>query len=402
MKRHVVVLLRIVLMTGGLLGVFGLYQATLAGKETTTVFETVYANCIIILVSLVYYCIFKLLFVSCHPPGRRPRRFMIIPRDQDSSRYVDLQQVTSTTDVILGVPRLTIQNVWTLVYGVGVILFVSGYCILGLHPFCLACVGLGMSILAIDELICPRHPLNKLYSSARYASLLTVIVSLLLVTFDLINTVLVSFVASLDLYSLVFGLGLPLTSQFLMIAVRDNRRYSLGSVLEVCEFGLPFTAFLGVFHLSVAYGQRYQMINYETVQHFQGNLSVSMHGNEIVSVLVRTDGPFLLFYGLAPFLVIPSLLAYVSCVLDGSAIDPLLSVSLTLCVQYLLLCATSPLGIYGTVCCAVAIAIRVIADFTPCLSEYPGRCDSLQLSPEALRKREEQLAHEPAAELSSL
>lgn len=393
MKRHLVVFLRIVLMTGGLLGVFGLYQATLAGENTATVFETVYANCIIILVSLVYYCVYKLLLASCYPRSRQPRRVMLIPRDQDSSRYLDLHQIASTTDVILGVPRLTIQNVWTLVYGVGAILFVSGYCVLGLHPFCLACVGLGMSILAIDELICPRHTLNKLYASARYAALITVIVSLLLVTFDLINTLLVSFVASLDLYSLVFGLGLPLVSQFLMIAVRDNRRYSLGSVLEVCEFGLPFTAFLGVFHLSVAYGQRYQIAHHHEDTGSSWNQSLAVHSEQPIAALVRSDGPFLLFYGLAPFLVIPSLLGYVSCVLDGSAIDPLLSVSLTLCVQYLILCTTSTLGIYGTVCCAIAIVIRVLADYTPVLIDpNTAQCENTQLTRQAVRMRDAQLA----------
>lgn len=392
MKRHLVVSLRVILMTTGLLGVFGLYKATLAGAETASVFETVYANCIVILVSLIYYCILKLALHSCRPRrGARRVSRILLAHDQNNTGYLDLHQISSTTDVVLGVPRLTIQNVWTLVYGVGFILFVTGYCILGQHPFCLACVGLGMSLLAIDEIICPRRPLNKLYASARYAALLAVLVSLLLVTVDLINTVLVTFVATLDLYSLVFGLCLPLTSQFLMVAVRDNRRYSIGSVFEVCEFGLPFTAFLGVFHLSVAYGQRYQIANHDR-QDYNQSITTSLHGAEIVSILVRTDGPFLLFYSLAPLLVIPSLVAFISCILDGSAIDPLLSISLALCVQYIILCNTSPLGIYGTACCAVAIAIRVLADYTPVLGDHPSHCHNTQLSEQAVRDRDARLS----------
>lgn len=364
---------------------YALFEATLAGQNRPSVFETVYANCIIILVSLLYYFVIKFFYHVCYPPKQRHRRVMLVQRDNSNS-YLDLQEASSTTELVLGIPRLTIKNVWTLVYGVGFILFVSGYCMLGLHPFCLACVGLAMSILAIDELVCPRRTLNKLYTSARYAALLTVIVSLLLVTFDLINTVLVTFVADLDLYSLVFGLCLPFASQFLMIAVRDSRRYSLGSVVEVCEFGLPFTAFLGIFHLSVAYGQRYQIISDERPIPGQVNQTFALHGAEIVAVLVRTDGPFLLFYALAPLLVIPSLMGYISCVLDGSTIDPLLSISLTLCTQYLIICATSTVGIYGTVCCVVAIAIRVLAEYTPVLGDYPGQ--GMQLSNEAVRDRD--------------
>jgi hypothetical protein len=383
MKRHVIILTRILLMTGSLLLVFFLFRLTLAGEQALTVFQTVYANCIVILVSLLYYCVIKCFYHACYPPKRGRRRVLLVQRDQLSSNYLDLQQVSSTTDVILGVPRLTIQNVWTLVYGVGFILFVSSYCMLSLHPFCLACVGLAMSILAVDELVCPRRVLNKLYISARSSALLTVIVSLVLVTFDLINSVLVSFVATLDLYSIVFGLCLPFASQFLMITVRDNRRYSLGSVVEVCEFGLPFTAFLGVFHLSVAYGQRFQMISDERPS--SGNQTSALHGPEIVALLVQTNGPFVLFYSLAPLFVGPAVMGYVSCVLDGSAIDPLLSVSLTLCIQYLVLCTTSTLGIYGTVCCLVAIAIRVLADYTPALGEYPGQCGDSQLTADVLR-----------------
>ena len=407
MKRHLVVSLRVTLMTIGLLGVFGLYKATLAGVETASVFDTVYANCIVILVSLVYYCILKLLLHSCRPRrsvgGRRVARVLLAHNQQhntaaSSSGYLDIHQISSTTDIVLGVPRLTIQNVWTLVYGVGFILFVTSYCILGQHPFCLACIGLGMSILAIDEIICPRRPLNKLYASARYAALLAVLVSLLLVTVDLINTVLVTFVATLDLYSLVFGLCLPLTSQFLMVTVRDNRRYSLGSVFEVCEFGLPFTAFLGVFHLSVAYGQSYQIANHDRQQGYTTNQSAttSLHGGEITSILVRADGPFLLFYSLAPLLVAPSLVAFISCILDGSAIDPLLSISLALCVQYVILCDTSPLGIYGTVCCAVAISIRVLADYTPVLGDHPSHSCHIntQLSEQAVRNGPPRLPEE--------
>ena len=59
------VALRLAGMTGSLLGVFGLHRVTLAGQGSPTVFETVYSHCVLILVTLNYYGLCKLFYVSC-------------------------------------------------------------------------------------------------------------------------------------------------------------------------------------------------------------------------------------------------------------------------------------------------------------------------------------------------
>jgi hypothetical protein len=341
---------RLVFMSGGLLSILGLYHLTLAGGQSVTVFETVHAHCIVTLVTLCYYCVGKFLHSACYPPKLGGRRVMLIPRAPDGS-YSDMQM--SPTEVVWGVPRLTLQNVWVLVYGVGSVLFVAGYSVLSLNPVCLACFGLAVSFLAIDELVCPRRQRSKLYISARSAVLLTAIVSVLLVTVELFDATLLSFVGTLDLYSLAFGLLLPFVAQFVMVAVRESRHYTLGSVLEVCEFGLPFAVFLSVFHLSVAYGQRFQV----------------EPGSPPV---FRMDTPFLVFYGVAPLLVGPSLVAYVTCVMEGCAIDSLISISLALCVHYMVFGKASVLGIYGILCSALAVAVRLLAEYTPPSPQHPG------------------------------
>lgn len=351
MRRDLVVALRVACLVKLLLGISLLYRLLLGQDTTLTVFDTVYAHCIIILVSLWYYCLLRFCLTACYPHKPRPRRISFVPRDVDG-HYIDLQ-ISAATEVIRGAPKLTIQNVWVLVYGVGFILFVAGYCILGLNRLCLASFGLGMGTLAIDELICPRYTMSKLYASARAASLMACVVSLILVSAELLSAEILAFTASLDLYALGFGFCLPNASHFLMVAVRDSRHYSLGSVVEVCEFGLPFTAFLGIFHLSVAYGQRFQ-------------IGLVQQGTS-PGVGIRTDTPFLLFFGLAPLLVCPCLLAFVSCVLEGCSIDPLLAVCLSLCVHYVLEKPASPMGIYGTVCCSVAIVVRVLCEYHPAL-----------------------------------
>ena len=368
MQRHIVVFLRIACLSKLLLGIMFLYKFLLASGVSPTVFDTVYAQCIVILVSLVYYCAGKFILAACYPLKPRVRRVSLVPRDAEGN-YVDMQ-LTTATEVIRGSPRLNIQNVWVFVYGVGFVLFISGYCVLGLHPLCPASFGCGMGVLALDELVCPRNHLSKLYVSMRVAVLMTCTVSFFLVCIDLFQSEFSEFAKTLDLYALIFGLCLPLLSHFLMIAVRDSRRFSLGSVVELCEFGLPFAVFLGVFHLCVAYGQRYELGKQSSVGAYEVFLNQSW-SRVTFSAQVRTDGPFVLFYCFAPLLVCPFVVGYVSCVLEGNGIDPMLAMALSLCVHFLLERSASTVGVYGVVCCLVAIMGRIMGEFSPNLRPHP-------------------------------
>ena len=393
MQRHTVIALRLACMTGGFVGISGLYACTLGSSGSVSVFDTVYAHSVLILIALHYYGLAKFCMAACAKPKPRVRRVSLVPRDADGN-YVDIQ-LTNATELIAGAPKLTIQNVWILVYGVGFILFVSGYCILGLNRVCLASLGFGMVTLVVDELICPRSVMGKLYISARAAVAIAGTVSLFLVTSELMSDELMASVATLDLYSIAFGLLLPSVAQFLMVTVRDCRRFSLGTVVEVCEFGLPFTAFLGVFHLSVAYGQRFQIASEGPVIGYDAFMNQSWYRDAVLSAHLQTDWLVILFYAVSPVLVAPVLLGYISCVLEGCAVDPFLSVCLALCVHYLVERPASPLGIYGTVGCALAAVIRILSEFHPMLNPISTgpSCENNQLTQhvvwERTRKAEE-------------
>jgi hypothetical protein len=386
MRRHLVVMLRIVSLALMLGGVWLTHILSFGRESKPTVFETVHTHCILIMVSVLYYLMFKLWVAVCRPKQRVPRRFTFVQRDAEGN-YLDMN-TTAIPDVVRGAPRLTIENVWILVYGVGFILFVTGYCALGLHPMCLACFGVGMGILTVDELVCPRHEMSKVYLSGRVGALLTCLVSITTVSANMLASDVVQFTETLDFYSLGFGVILPHAAHFLMIAVRDNRRFSLGSVVEVCEFGLPFTSFLGLFHLCVAYGQRFQLRSEWTFPLYN-EITNTTWVNAAFTSHVRTDGPFLLFFAVVPLLVCPFVVGFVVCVLEGSTIDPLLAVTLILCIHFLSEGPESVLGIYGVVCCVVAVGIRVLCEFTPRLGSAgsPPWHDT-QLSQEVVWERE--------------
>ena len=400
-------------MSLALLGVFGLYRATLATGRPISVFEAVYSHSIIILVSLVYYCLGTFCYSACHPRPHVKRRNPIAT----SHSHMDMQRLSmpcgDTTQVVLGVPKLTIQNVWIFVYGLGFVFFITGYCFLGVHPVCLACAGLAMWVLSVDEIICPKVAFSFPYLIMRATALIISLVSLILVSIDLFSDdVVVGYVAALDLYSIFFGLAFPIGSQYLMILVRDSSHHcTLGTVLEACEFGFPFTVFLGVFHLSVAYGQRLQ-IHTDDARVWQDFLSQDSnatlktdfyhwyHTNVTAMGVARTDGPFLLFYSLAPFLLVPVIVGYVASVLDGCTVDPLLALNLALTVERVVLPPAgqaSTLGIYGTACCGVAILVRIMGEYQPRLTDknaFNMQEESTQLTERVVRDRERRMQRE--------
>ena len=406
-------------MTGALLGLFHLYRITIGADvggiaPPVSIFHTVHAHCILILVSLAYYCVCKLclLFMAMHgPAGQRyrarpsPAKEFIITDTSSSSRYRANAVVVgrgnddrdSGTDPNqwhsnLAEARLTIRNVWVLVYGLGFVFFITGYCFLGLHPVCLTFIGFAVGVLSVDELLCPRRELAAWYLTVRFAVLLTALISLGLISAPILDLMVDDYVESLDIYSMVFGMLFPFCSQFIIIIIRDSHRYTLGTVIEVCEFGFPFAAFLGVFHLCVAYGQRFQS-DADTVSGLKAyesstNQSIAFmdyinwnHLNQTaIRAVIETDWPFLTFYCVAPFLMIPAVVCYVASTLDGSAIDPLLSLTMALCVEHV--APNAPLAIIATVLCSLCIALRVVCEYRPPLLQGEGhslQTESIQL-----------------------
>ena len=375
---QMVVLIRLGIITTSILGVFSMYNATFNSPNRATVFKTVYSHCILVLVSLVYYCIAKLLFVSCRKQKVQPRP----------------HRPAAMTDLIVNVPRLTIHNVWILVYGLGLVFFITGYCFLGIHSVCLTCAGFGVGVLGVDELVCPRvgQHFSSVYIRMRFLVLILCLFSLAMVSVEFFEVETLKYITTLDLYSLFFGIGLPFGGQFIMIAVRDNRRHNLGTVIEVCEFGFPFATFLGLFHLGVAYGQRFQLNSdyvdeyTASAQNQTGDFYNWYHNHNFTAqALWNTNGPFLVFNMFTPLFLVPGMICYVACVLEGTAVDSLLSLTFALCIEQLVQPSTgqvSPLHVCGTVLCALALIIRIASEYKPRMDRnlYNLQGESTQLT----------------------
>lgn len=403
--RPTVVAARIFAMIASLVSVSWLYKGTVATDlAPLTVFRTVYIQCILILVTLLYYFFLRLCLLGmCRVRTAVPRR---------SRRAPDGSPLPSSTDPTMVHPvmsmsdaRLTIRNVWVYVFGLGLVFFIVAYCLVGLHPVCLTFIGLAVSVLAVDELICPRREYPSHYIFGRAASLVCTALGLFVVAPPILETAVSDFLTDMDIYSALFGMAFPFLSQMTLSIVRDHRNYTWRSVLEACEFGFPFTGFLGVFHLCVAYGQRQQEdsdaftafkhsghgqhANSTTISQSTAYLDFRYwyHFNDsMVNDLIDTNGPFLTFYTVTPLIFVPACVCFVWCVLDGCAVDPLFAVVAVLCLEHSSITTLHPCGwdICAMVLCFVGLCVRIACEYRPAIQGtlppiYSMQGDSPQL-----------------------
>lgn len=383
------VLFRICAMVAAQLGIGWLHERTLgelgsgAPGEGLSVFRTVYTQCILILVTLLYYFVWKLCSVTT-----------CWSRARVAKERVAACQGSGAGGERAG-SRLTIRNVWTFVFGMGLVLFIISYSFVGLNSVCLVSLGLAVGILAVDELVSPRREMPGSYILARSCGLVCVVASLLIVAPRFLQIAVHDFVLEPDVYSILFGIALPFLSQLTLSVVRDSAMYKLRGVLEMCEFGFPFTAFLGVFHLCVAYGQRQQAdseallafmsLSNHTASSVYFDFRYWYHFNDtMINNVVSTDGPFMLFYLLTPLVYVPACVCFVWCVLDGCAVDPLFSLVIVLCFEYQAGDTPTAWEISAIVFCWLGACVRVVCEYRPRLLSTRPHVYSMQDGPPQL------------------
>ena len=196
---------------------------------------------------MLYYMLWHLVRICC--TSRQWRRRM---RDwlhgtkhghvvYTSSGYVD----GGTTDLVQGVPRLTMDSVWNLVYGLGCGLYVCTYTLMGLDPICIASFTFGLCMVCAYEVVFP--PVFRVIP--RVELHLTPCVALM----SLVATVLVAgerFAAPDILSTAIYQLILPCLAPLFLLSVKSQRRFTIGSIMETCEFGLPHAFILALVFLA--------------------------------------------------------------------------------------------------------------------------------------------------------
>jgi len=377
---YIMVLARIAFMTGAILAMLAMHD-TLLGRSSEA-FTSGYLGSLVLVCTLGYYVLAKIGQATVGAPGRagRVRRAGV---------YMDMQD--NKTAIVTGVPKLTIENVWILVYGLGAVIFVMAYTLLGIEPVSLTCMGVAMGVLCIDELAHPRREMVAMHVAVRIGATLSGLISLCLVFVDSFGDLVHRFLSSDNWPAAIGGVALPFLSQFIMLCVRDYRKYTVGGVIEMCEFGLPFAVILSCCLLWTAESERrhagqdatYDLLFNETFQWYQ-NLTRDRAHDPVASWAV--------YLCIVPLLLMPSLVLYVACVLDGCAVDPLLAVSMAVSVQYAISAGPSALNIYSIMCSSAGLILRVGSEFRPNGSDAFNAAskESIQIPNQALRRAEVQ------------
>ena len=180
--------------------------------------------------------------------------------DLDSLPRAEEEGLTEGVTVVSGqayYPELTVCSVWTYVYGWGLLLFVSVYCLSGLELMGSCWWLLGMHSLIFDELISR--------GMGRYA-VLAVVACMFCAVFCMWCGVALEggkayapivFSGDTPVLSFVLGAALPVLSPFLFFSVRHSVRGMTKDAFRLCEIALPFMLVLGVCFLMGTSGMCY-------------------------------------------------------------------------------------------------------------------------------------------------
>lgn len=315
-----------------------------------SVYHTVHLTALCVVAAALYYGVFELLrpLLPGHwGCGRRDRGHAYATVDSERAPLAP-DPFDEPPRANRERPRLTMGSIWGLVYGLGCVFFVTFYCASCQQAVCSYFFGLGLACMTSDELLRPLLPgahawrqrlLEGLAAALAIACVVFVSVRAALNDDEPID------VEGIDLFSVIAGLVLPLCAPLLLGTLKNPTDYSVGNMIELCEFGLPFMFILGCGFVVTADG--YYVNLYERafvpIVHRINMTSAGQINNTLATANVSQPwaawdrlelvAPVV---ALGPLLGIPVLVMITTAVLREHASDPLVSVALVLAGKALL------------------------------------------------------------------
>ncbi len=153
--------------------------------------------------------------------------------------------------ILRRIPQMTIANVWSLVYGLGFIIFTTVYSCTGANSIAHNTFTWGLSALVSDDALTrsskgePVPRIASLFTCAVIATAANTMSSLT----DPHNAIAGQGINE-GLWTCIAGvLFVPLFAPFLYYGIREQRHYSVTSVIELIQFAMPFASILAVIML---------------------------------------------------------------------------------------------------------------------------------------------------------
>ena len=324
MKRTTV-LLHLFLTTTGLLEFGALFRFG-DPQPFPSLYRTVHLSSLTVIVTLVYYAIAEAF--------RRlsPRAWGLRRREEDYERLDTGAPVEPATpanapliepDQPAPPPvRLTIHDLWRLVYGLGFVFFVTLYSLSGQQASCLYFFGLGLVCVCIDDALEPWRAGEARARTLELVSLGLAFSGLMLLARGTVAHGLFGLdPLSPTLFGGMCGVVLPFLAPLLMLSVKNQERLRTADMFELSEFAMPFMFILAAGFLFMD--------------------SAWEHGVKVI------PGDILTILFVSPILATSLLVIITTAVLRCHSVDPLLGVGLLAAAR-----ASLDLGIYDPHCAA--------------------------------------------------
>lgn len=252
-----------------------------------------------------------------------PRRFRVRRNPVSHGDYRDTSM--DTADLIGGAPRLTMNNIWVMVYGLGAFLFIFCAVFAGGQPVTMYSFTLGLILACFQELASSNWHADPVRHGVYTVITLFVSISVLLVLIDSGESI-----ASKDVTIVAGGVIIPILSPVVLFGIKYKPVYSLGSVAEMCEFALPFMCIVaGVISL------------------VDGPYEIRIEQTTITAAI------------LAPLLMVPAMFVLISAALENRILDPLIVVALILSVKHLLANVENSMALCSLILVTVAMTSRL-------------------------------------------
>jgi hypothetical protein len=174
-------------------------------------------------------------------------------QQQSSAEYADLND-SQENEILHGRPRLHIEDVWTLVYGVGSVYFMLNYVLLCHNAVCVVCMGAGLLFIVTHEVVTSGWVVLTTYNMVYYLAAFVAIVGVLLHSaqngfMDFVTLITIQ----PNFFEHLFGIVFPFTLTAFLVMLRGSQKYSLGGIYELCEFGIPFACIVSTLVFSCMY-----------------------------------------------------------------------------------------------------------------------------------------------------
>lgn len=148
--------------------------------------------------------------------------------------------------ILQDIPRLTMSTIWLHVYGLGILVFASVYCLLGISTSCTAAFVFALAGVGVDDLLVRSKDTFKRRAAHLACTIFAVMTFLFMALYSKDSVVFSQAVDRGEWFVIFFAGILPLCAPFLFCFTRGPKHYTPLTVFEFINFAMPFAVMLAV------------------------------------------------------------------------------------------------------------------------------------------------------------